>query len=401
MKPICFPAERPWDREAMELLNKPEAVERKSENRFDIHLQWFAAEDEGRTEEPTERKIRKAREEGKVAKSGDIVSALVMLFGLLALLVFSGSIIRITADMLRRFIAVSVSGSSDVLVGFNILGSYLLRLISPVMMVCLLAAILGNVIQVGFVFSSKPITPDFSRISPNFSRWAQRAFFSTEALFNFFKSIAKIVIIAFIAYISIRNEIPRLVNAIKLPLPEAMLLISGIAFRMMLWAAILMLVLAAPDYFFQRRQHRNSLKMSKHEVKEELKETEGDPLIRSRLRQRMQEVLTFSMARQIPEADVVITNPTHFAVALKWNSQTMHAPTVIAKGQDNLAMRIREIAGNNDIPLVENRPLARALYNDVELGNEIPEEYWEVVSVILAEVYRLGSKAVIGASSSG
>jgi len=401
LKPICFPAERPWDREAMELLNKPEAVERKSENRFDIHLQWFAAEDEGRTEEPTERKIRKAREEGKVAKSGDIVSALVMLFGLLALLVFSGSIIRITADMLRRFIAVSVSGSSDVLVGFNILGSYLLRLISPVMMVCLLAAILGNVIQVGFVFSSKPITPDFSRISPNFSRWAQRAFFSTEALFNFFKSIAKIVIIAFIAYISIRNEIPRLVNAIKLPLPEAMLLISGIAFRMMLWAAILMLVLAAPDYFFQRRQHRNSLKMSKHEVKEELKETEGDPLIRSRLRQRMQEVLTFSMARQIPEADVVITNPTHFAVALKWNSQTMHAPTVIAKGQDNLAMRIREIAGNNDIPLVENRPLARALYNDVELGNEIPEEYWEVVSVILAEVYRLGSKAVIGASSSG
>lgn len=385
----------------MELLNKPEAVERKSENRFDIHLQWFAAEDEGRTEEPTERKIRKAREEGKVAKSGDIVSALVMLFGLLALLVFSGSIIRITADMLRRFIAVSVSGSSDVLVGFNILGSYLLRLISPVMMVCLLAAILGNVIQVGFVFSSKPITPDFSRISPNFSRWAQKAFFSTEALFNFFKSIAKIVIIAFIAYISIRNEIPRLVNAIKLPLPEAMLLISGIAFRMMLWAAILMLVLAAPDYFFQRRQHRNSLKMSKHEVKEELKETEGDPLIRSRLRQRMQEVLTFSMARQIPEADVVITNPTHFAVALKWNSQTMHAPTVIAKGQDNLAMRIREIAGNNDIPLVENRPLARALYNDVELGNEIPEEYWEVVSVILAEVYRLGSKAVIGASSSG
>jgi len=388
-------------KEAMELPKKPEEIGRKAEDQFDMHLQWFAAEDEGRTEEPTERKIRRAREEGKVAKSGDIASALVMLFGLLALFVFSGGIIRIITDMVRHFITVSVSGSSDMLVGFNVLGSYLLRLISPVIMVCLLAAILGNVVQVGFVFSTKPITPDFSKISLNFSRWAQKAFLSTEALFNFFKSVTKIVIIAFLAYISIRNEIPRLVNATKLPLLEAMLLISGIAFRMMLWAAILMLILAVPDYFFQRRQHRDSLKMSKHEIKEELKETEGDPLIRSRLRQRMQEVLSFSMARQVPEADVVITNPTHFAVALKWNSQTMHAPTVIAKGQDNLSMRIREIARSNDIPLVENRPLARALYDNVELGNEIPEEYWEVVSVILAEVYRLGNRAVIGASSSG
>ncbi|VDA99357.1 Flagellar biosynthesis protein FlhB [Olavius algarvensis spirochete endosymbiont] len=371
------------------------------ENRFDLHLQWFAAEDEGRTEDPTERKIRKAREEGKVVKSGDITSSLVILCGLLALFVFSGSIIRIIADMMRYFITIAISETNNVFVGFGTAGNYLFRLISPVMMVCFLAAFLGNVVQVGFVFSIKPITPDFSKIALNLSRWIQKAFLSTEALFNFFKSVTKIAIIVLLAYISIKNEIPRLVNATKIPTLEAMLLVSGIAIRMMLGAAILMLVFAIPDYFFQRKQHRDSLKMSKHEIKEEFKETEGDPLLKSRLRQRMQEMLSLSMARQVPEADVVITNPTHFAVALKWDSQTMHAPTVVAKGQDNLAMRIREIAEDNDIPLVENKPLAKALYDNVELGSEISEEYWEVVSIVLAEVYRLGGKTAIGASASG
>jgi len=382
--------------------NNPKGRKVYFEDRFDIHLQWFAAEDEGRTEDPTERKIRKAREEGKVAKSGDITSALVMLCGLLALFAFSSTIIEIIAGMMRYFITTAISDSNNVFVGFNIaVGSYLFRLILPVMIICFSAAFLGNVVQVGFLFSTKPITPDFSKISPNFSRWFQKAFLSTEALFNFFKSIMKIAIIALLAYLSIKNGIPRLANATKLQPFEALSLVSGIAIRMMLAAAVSMLAFAILDYFFQRKQHRDSLKMSKHEIKEEFKETEGDPLIKSRLRQRMQDVLSFSMARQVPEADVVITNPTHFAVALKWNGLTMHAPTVIAKGQDNLAMRIREIAEDNEIPLVENRPLARALYENVELGSEIPEEYWEVVSVVLAEVYRLGGRTAVGASASG
>ena len=388
-------------KKSMGLPERLKKTEWNFEDRFGVHLQWFAAEDEGRTEDPTERKIRKAREEGKVAKSGDITSALVMLCGLLTLLVFSSSIIQIIADMMRYFITIAISDTNDILVGFHTVVNYLFRLILPVMMVCFLAAFLGNVLQVGFLFSVKPITPDFSKIALNFSRWVQKAFFSTEAIFNFFKSVMKIAIIVLLAYVSIKNEIPRLANATKLPPLEAMSLVSGIAIRMMLGAAILMLVFAVPDYFFQRKQHRDSLKMSKHEIKEEFKETEGDPLIKSRLRQRMQEVLSLSMARQVPEADVVITNPTHFAVALKWDNQTMHAPTVIAKGQDHLAMRIREIAKNSDIPLIENRPLAKALYDNVELGSEIPEEYWEVVSVVLAEVYRLGGKTAIEASAGG
>ena len=364
------------------------------DRRFGIHLQWFAAEDEGRTEDPTERKIRKAREEGKVAKSADITAALVMIFGLVTLMAFSGSIVRITADMMRYFITmapVEAKRSNSALVA---VGAYLLRLTSPVMGVCFVAAFLGNVLQVGFLFSTKPITPDLKKIAPNFGKWAQKSFFSAEALFNLFKSIAKVAIIAVLAYVNIRSELPRLTAAVRLTPYRAMVLVSGIALRLMLETAVLMLVFAVPDYFFQRRQHRDSLKMSKHEIKEEFKETEGDPLIKSRLRQRMQEVLSTSMAKQVPEADVVITNPTHFAVALKWDGQTMQAPKVIAKGQDNLALRIKEIARDSDVPMIENRPLARALYDNVELGDEIPEEYWDVVSVVLAEVYRLNGKAV-------
>lgn len=364
------------------------------DKRFGIHLQWFAPEDEGRTEDPTERKIRKARDEGKVAKSSDITAALVMLLGLVTLLFFSRNIIRITADMIRYFITVAVAQSKNTSAAVAAVGNYLLRLASPVMGVCFIAAFLGNVLQVGFLFSTKPITPDFSRITPNIARWAQKSFYSSEALFNLFKSIAKVAIIAILAYVNIKSEIPHLVNAVKLTPLKAMTLIGGISFRLMLETSVLLLAFAIPDYFFQRKQHRESLKMSKHEIKEEYKETEGDPLIKSRLRQRMQEVLASSMIRQVPEADVVVTNPTHFAIALKWDNQTMHAPKVTAKGQDNMALRIKEIARDSDVPMVENRPLARALYDNVELGDEIPEEYWDVVSVVLAEVYRLNGRAV-------
>ena len=359
-----------------------------------VHLQWFAPEDEGRTEDPTDRKIRKAREEGKVAKSGDVTAAVVMLFGLMAVLMMSGNIVKITMDMLRFFISLASAESQNSAVALTAVGNYLLRLSLPIMAVCFLAALLGNIVQVGFLFSTKPITPDFSKIAPNFGKWAQKSFFSAEAAFNLFKSIAKVAIIAALAYVNIRGEVPRLANAVKLTPYRGLAMVSGIAFRLMVEVAILLLAFALPDYFFQRYQHRQSLKMSKHEIKEEFKETEGDPLIKSRLRQRMQEVLASSMARQVPEADVVITNPTHFAVALKWDSQTMTAPTVIARGQDNLALRIKDIARDSDVPMVENRPLARALYENVELGDEIPEDYWDVVSVVLAEVYRLNGRAV-------
>jgi flagellar biosynthetic protein FlhB len=366
---------------------------RESDPLAHVHLQWFAAEDEGRTEEPTEHKLRKAREEGKVAKSVEFTSALVLLFGIATLGILGSYLLRNAADMIRYFLVQSceldITRDRGLTMAFY---TYFLRLVVPTMLVVFVAALVGNIFQVGFLFSAKPITPDFNRIIPRFGRFFKRALFSGEAAFNLAKSIFKIVVIATIAVINIRIRIPEITNLVTAPLLSSLKLVAGLAFRIIVEASMAMLLLAIPDYMFQRRQHRESLKMSRQELKEERKMYEGDPLIKSRMRERMQELLTRNMMRAVPQADVVITNPTHFAVAMEWNRQLMEAPTVVAKGADEIAARIREIAKENDVPLVENKPLARALYQEVEIGDVIPEKFYEVMAMILAEVYKLQGK---------
>ena len=358
-----------------------------------VHLQWFAAEDEGRTEEPTEHKLRKAREEGKVAKSMEFTSALVLLFGIATLGILGSYLLRNAADMIRYFLIQSCE--MDITRDKGLTGAfytYFLRLVVPIMLVVFVAALMGNIFQVGFLFSAKPITPDFNRIVPRFGRFFKRAFFSGEAAFNLAKSIFKILVIATLAVLNIRAHIPRLANLVTAPVLVSLQLIATLAFRIIVEASLAMLLLAIPDYMFQRRQHRESLKMSRQELKEERKMYEGDPLIKSRMRERMQEMLTRNMMRAVPQADVVITNPTHFAVAMEWNRRLMEAPTVVAKGADEIARKMREIATENDVPLVENKPLARALYQEVEIGDVIPEKFYEVMAMILAEVYKIQGK---------
>ncbi len=173
---------------------------------------------------------------------------------------------------------------------------------------------------------------------------------------------------------------------------SGVIVISQVAFRIVLEAAIALLAFSAVDYWFQRRQHLESLKMSRQEVKEERKMYEGDPLTRSRLRERMREIMRRTMLKAVPRADVVITNPTHFAVALEYDRAAMPAPTVVAKGADVIAAKIREVAADNAVPIVENKPLARALYNEVEIGDTIPEKFYEAMSIILAEVYKMSGR---------
>jgi flagellar biosynthetic protein FlhB len=359
---------------------------------FDVHLQWFAAEDEGRTEEPSEHKIRKAREEGKVAKSAEFSSSLVLVAAIATLGLLGDFMLKTCVEMLRFFLSISTTPG-----GFN--GSLLLAFLSwgakigvPVLAVAFVVAILGNIIQVGFLFTAKPITPDVSRVTPRFGRWLSRSFGSQEALFNLAKSMVKITLIAVIAYLNIRAEIPRLTRLAMEPFFTGISLIAQIAFRVLLEAALAMLAFSAVDYWFQRRQHLESLKMSRQEVKEERKMYEGDPLTRSRLRERMREIMRRNMLRAVPKADVVITNPTHYAVALEYNRALMPAPTVVAKGADVIARRIKEVALENNVPVMENKPLAQALYREVEIGDVIPEKFYEVMSTILAEVYRLAGK---------
>lgn len=355
-----------------------------------MDIQWFAAEDEGRTEDPTDRKMRKAREDGKVAKSSELTAAVVLILPFITLAISAGWLLSVMAEMVNYFFtqATIIDPVRDGGLFRDFL-RYFVKMTAPVFIVAFIAAVMGNLLQVGFLFSTKPITPDFQKIVPNVVKWAQKSFFSGEAIFNLAKSIFKVILIALIAYINIRLNLSKLINLIQLTPIKALQIIAWIAFQIMVESALLMFVLAIPDYLFQRHQHKESLKMTKHEVKEEFKEDSGDPMVKNRLRQRMQELMSQNMIRNVPEADVVVTNPTHFAVALQYDGNRMQAPMVTAKGQDHQAQEIKRVARGNNVPLVENKPLARGLYAAVEIGDEIPEEYWTIVSEILAEIYRM------------
>ncbi len=361
---------------------------------FAWDLQRFAAEDEGRTEDPTEAKIRKARQEGKVAKSPDITAAIVLLLPMVLITFLAGSLWQTMMEMTRYYF-VQATTADPITGGGPISGTfftYMARLLVPVLIVALVAAVGANLLQVGALFTTKPITPDFTRIVPKFGQWLKRSLFSTEALFNVAKQLVKVAIISVVTIINIQSEWVHLLNLLHVSFGLAAETLWRIGLNIVLQSAVLMLILSVPDYLFQRHQHRESLKMSLQEVKEERKQQEGDPLIRSRLRERMREILRRNMMQNVPKADVIITNPTHFAIALQWDAATMTAPTVIAKGQDLIAQRIKEIAAGAGVPLVENKPLARALYAAVDIGDQIPQEYWELVSRILAEIYKLNGK---------
>ncbi len=361
-----------------------------------MHLQWFAAEEEGRTEDPTEQKIRKSREEGKVAKSADVSSAVVMLFAVVALGILGRSMLDAIIDMTRFYLQLAGEAdptSSGILM--SAFYSYFPRIVLPLGLVAFVAAIFGNVVQFGFLFTTKTITPDFNRVAPNIGKWFTRSFMSMEALYNFFRSLGKVFIIALISWSIIISRFDQLTNLIRLPYQQSFGYVAQMIFLLLLVAAITLLALSLFDYAFQRRQHREQLKMTKQEVKEERKQFEGDPMVRSRMRQRMQELLSRNLVQNVQSADVVITNPTHFAVALSYDPATMSAPTVTAKGQDEAAFRIRTIAGEAGVPIVENKPLARALYAEVEVGESIPEQYYEAMVIVLREVYRMTGKKVL------
>jgi flagellar biosynthetic protein FlhB len=357
---------------------------------WNMDLQWFAAEDEGRTEEPSEYKIRKAREEGRVAKSQELIAALVLLLPALTLVFLAPSMLRTCMEMIRFFFerSIELDPTKDPIV-FQAFISYFSRLALPLVSVAVVAALFSNIVQVGFLFTTKPLVPNFSKIVPRFGKYFQRTLFSMEGLFNFVKSIFKMVIVGVVAYLLIRSKIEVLTNLQTATLWKGITTVSTLAAQMLIICALLMLALSIPDYLFQRFQYMESLKMTKQEVKEERKMYEGDPLIKSRLRQRMRELLSRNMAANVPKADVVITNPTHFAVALEWNQGAMPAPMVTAKGMDEVALRIRRIAEENNVPVVENRPLARALYAETEIGDIIPDKYFQAIAAVLAHVYKM------------
>ena len=365
------------------------SLQRIDDFRFDI--QRFAAEDEGRTEEPTEKKIRDARDKGQVAKTQELPQAIVVIFGFLVIFILGAwiytNIAKMTNYYLTSFSRFSFTERSTLLEFFRVL-DISARILLPVFAVAIVGAILGNVVQVGFKISTHPLKPDFSKIKFDPSTMFKRVFFSKQIGMNLFKSIFKVVAIGFIAYLIILGDYETILKTPDISVSLALQQVGITALKIIIWSMVLLLVLSIPDYIFQKREFMESLKMTKEELKEELKETVGDPYIRARLREMQREIAMRSMIKEVPRADVVVTNPTHYAVALRYDRGSMDAPTVTSKGVDSMALKIRQIAVENGVFMVENRPLARELYNTVEIGDMIPEELFRAVSYVYAELYK-------------
>jgi flagellar biosynthetic protein FlhB len=315
-----------------------------------------------------------------------LVGAVTLFLPALLLLFFAPFMLKTCVEMFQFFFlrATELDPTKDAII-VRIFFSYLIRLTLPVLGVAIFAAILSNVVQHGFIFSTKPITPDVSKALPRFSQYFKRIF-SVDGLWNLGKSIIKMIIIGGVAFTLIRMDIDRLVNLQKASLWLGLTAVASIAIRMMLICAILLLVLSIPDVLFQRWRFRERNKMSRQEIKEEFKTYEGDPQVANRIRSRFRELLKHNIAEAVPRADVVITNPTHYAIALEYNNATMPGPMVTAKGANEAAARIRKLAQENGVPMVENKPLAQALFRETEVGDIIPEVYYDVIAKIFKKV---------------
>ena len=260
-----------------------------------------------------------------------------------------------------------------------------LLIMLPFMAFGFVVTLLVSIVQVGWKVSTKPMKPELSKLNPlnGFKR-----IFSKDSLFELVKSILKIVIIIYIAYTSIKDNANDLFALYDLGLNQAVALVGTLIINTGIKISIVYLVIGLADFIYQKHKFNEDMKMTKQEVKDEYKNTEGDPQIKGRQRRKMQEVSQKRMMQDVPKADVVITNPTHFAVALKYEAKVSSAPVVLAKGEDYLAQKIKEVARENKIEIVENKPLARMLYHNVDVGAEIPPELYQAVAEVLAAVYK-------------
>lgn len=368
--------------------NKLPAPEMQALNYF-IDLQWFAAEDEGRTETPTEYKLRKAREEGRVAKSAELPAAVSLLLVGIFLLIAEKSVFLKSRELMTFFFQRCTTGEIQGSL-FSVFMKYFTVCVLPVAIISCVAIIITYLAQFrGFIFSTKLITPNFSKISPNIFRFFKRAIFSSEGLFNVAKALFKVACVLIIGYVVIRGNLEQLLMLIKTDLVKGVSFIAMLAGYILLYTSILFLVFGVVDYFFQKKQFMESLKMTKQDVKEEFKEQEGDPKIKGQIARRMRELLQKNSIQNVPQADVVITNPTHLAIAFKYDNKTMEAPTVLSKGADLMAQRIKDIAREYDIPIIEDKPLTRAIYAAVEIGDTIPVEYYRAMAEIFKHVYEM------------
>lgn len=362
---------------------------------FEIDLQWFAKDGPGgeKTEPATAKKLRDAREEGKVARSKELTAAFDLIVLFLVLKIFVSFVAErligafsYTYNLIPDFVEMNAKDVSGQAVSAVVTNSLLQILFTclPFFAFGLAITLVVSIYQVGWKVSTKPMMPKLDKFNPlnGFKR-----IFSKDSLFELLKSLLKIALIIYIAYTSIQGEADNLFILYEIPLMQAVLLVGNVILDAGLKISIAYLVIGIADYIYQKYKFSEDMKMTKQEVKDEYKNTEGNPEIKGRQRQRMREVSQRRMMQDVPKADVVITNPTHYAVAIQYDAEKAKAPVVLAKGEDFLAQKIKEVAKENHVEIVENKPLARMLYANVDIGQEIPPELYQAVAEVLAMVY--------------
>lgn len=344
-----------------------------------------------KTEEPSEKKLLDARKKGQIANSREVTTFFMLLISALIIFISFPSFMKDLLLTSMSFIEkpheysfsphdVRAFTSQTILDVIGILFvPFLLFLIAP---------LIGGFLQTGFLFTLEPIKPKLSKIS---LKSGFKKIFSARSLMEFLKGIIKIIIVATISVIILYPEVSKLPNLIFRESKYILSYIHILVLKLFAGVVAIMAIVAALDYLYQRYDHRKKLRMTKQEVKDEYKQTEGDPTVKSRIRQIRAERAKQRISSSVPQADVIITNPTHYAIALKYDLENMNAPTVIAKGQDNIALNIRSIAEENDIIIVENPPLARALFT-VDIDQEIPFDYYQTVAEIISYVWRIKGK---------
>ena len=349
-------------------------------------------DDSQKTEEPTQKRLREAREKGQIAKSQEVghwfmILAFAITVGYLAP-GMAGGVAKALSGFVARPHAAAMDGAGlrDLLL--ETAGFLGLALLAPFAL-AMAAAVAAGLVQSGFVLSLEPLRPKLEKISP---ASGLRRLFSARALAEFVKGIVKLVIVAAVVGLMLWPERRLIPSVVTMELPQFLALMQSLGLRVLLAVLAVMTVIAALDFLFQKHQHTKQLRMSRQEVRDEFKQTEGDPIVKARLRQIRVERARQRMMAAVPEADVVIANPSHFAVALSYEPGAAGAPRVTAKGVDSLALRIRKLAEESDVPVVENPPLARALYDGVELDQEIPPAHYKAVAEIIGYVMRLKGK---------
>src|SRR6056297_1004357 len=354
-----------------------------------IDSMFFATEE--KTEDPTPKKFTEARKKGQVAKSTDLNSVIILVL-MAILLVFAG---EYGFEKMCLFLYGALSNADYMVTEGNLralMTHYAYSYFSVMIVVFATVMISGaaaNLFQSGFLFSVEPLKPNIKKLNPV---EGFKNLFSKKTVFNLAKTLFKFLLVGTVVYFFAKENLPRIFSVAGMEAKGVFPFVRDLIYGLVVRIAVVLGVLALADYAYQKYDYKKNLKMTKNEVKEEMKQMEGDPQIKSRRKQTQRQMAMSRMMADVPEATVVLTNPTHLSIALRYDEKNEEVPVIVAKGAEILAFKIREIARENEIPIIENKPLARTIYKRTEIGDEIPADLYQAVAEILAAVYRMNKR---------